>query len=273
MNVPSNLPQIRFNRKVKFGIAALTILIAGPLSFFLAVGVLGITSLVVAAAIAAGVAGVLSALLPAASQWLTNLKFKTFKAVVSRDPINSLISEQADSARDLKDGRTAIEEQIANVEELRNKMENFSKNRNVPLQQLQTWQSRLEDYEKLLAHNVELFKAAKAEHENYGQIIEIAELEWDMAMSDAKLSKAFNKKPDDFMRTLRQKTALDAVQKASANSRARLKMALLDSEQTQESIRGQEQVHAINYNQQGKVDLGTLLEVREAIPMRAEPQA
>jgi hypothetical protein len=200
------------------------------------------------------------ALMPAFTQAMTNLKFKAFTEVVSRAPIESLYAEQEESFNDLQEASKGIEEQMEHIEIMSEKVKAYAKKQTDP-DQLASWQSRLSDYERLLAHNVELFKAAKTEHAKYGPIIDIAEMEWDMAKSDAKLAKAFGKK-DDFMRNLRQKTALEAVQKASAASRARLRMALVNQEQTMVEIKDTAPVHAITYDTRGKVNLGNILDVQ-----------
>lgn len=250
----------RFKKWTQVALMAGTALVIGPLCFFLALSLMGISAAIIAAALALLIAGFVQASVPAASQWLTNWKFKALNAVVSRAPIETLYSEQEESYRDLQEANLKLTEQTTEVEVMRDKVDKFKRERADDPASVQRWMERLNEWEKVLAFNIELFKKAKVEYVNFGRIIEDAEMEWDMAATDRKLAKAFGKK-DDFMRNLRTKTALESVQRESAAARARLKMSLVNNDYAVSQTKDQDAVHAISYDRSGKIVLGDVLQV------------
>lgn len=254
------LTQEQFKTRVKWGLMGLSVLVIAPITFFVSLGIVGLTAAIWAAAISIFSLGVLNALVGPASQWLTNLKYKALEAVVSRAPIESLYAEQEQSYEDLKQSNLTITEQMTEVEVMRDKVSNFKRTRPDDAEGNARWEARLQEWEKILAFNLELFKEAKTEHIKFGRIIEDAEMDWDMSSTDRKLARSFGKK-DDFMRKLRTKTALETVQRESAASRARLKMSLVNNDYAVSQTKDKDPVHAITYDTQGKIVTGNLLNV------------
>jgi DNA repair ATPase RecN len=186
---------------------------------------------------------------------------------VSRKPgsihIESLISEQQAAQKDLEEAREQLSAQMAQVESMRDKVREFERTRSDDPDAIARWNERLQEWEKVLAYNVDLFKRAKADVVAFAKIVEQAEMEWSMATADAKIAASFGRKSGDFLRTLRERTALDAVQKASAESRARLRLSVVDHDHVVDQTRDKPAVHAINYTATGKVDLGRVLDLAE----------
>lgn len=258
-----NISEQKFKTLAKWGIVGLVSLILGPIFFLIAKGILGATLAIVAAAFALFVIGFLNAKAPAVSEWLTQTKFKSFTDQVSRAPIESLYHEHELSWKDLQEARTAVEGQITHVEVMKDNVAEYKKTRANDPESIAKWVARLEQWEKILAFNLELFKGARQKYDEFGRIIEDAEMDWKMSLMDRKLSKAFGKK-DDFMRNLRSKTALDTVQQESAAARARLRMSLEDNDYASSQTKDQAPVHAIEYDRDGKIQIGSILNVQPA---------
>lgn len=256
----NELSQIKFSRKIKIALVLLTALLVGPISFFLTISALGIASAAIAVGIALFAVGVVNALIPATSDWLTALKFKSVQAVATANPIETLLAEQAQSKADLDEAREGIERSMADVEVMAAEVQEIKGDPAATKAQVEQWEERLGEYEKLLAYRVDLYKQAKIKHGDWDGVIRIARIEWRLLQSDARLSKTFQRK-DEFMRKLRTQTALDTIQRESAQSRARLRMAIIDGEGTMEALKGQQPVHSITYDKNGKVVLGNVLDV------------
>lgn len=249
----TTLTQEKFKKYATLAVGLAICVVVAPIVFLAIKGAVGLIA-------AAVIGSVCVALMPAFTQLMTNLKFKAYTEVVSRAPIESLYTEQQLAHNDLMEARTALEGQMGQVEMMKDNLEDYRKKRADDPESIAKWVERVNEWEKVLAFNIELFKGAKVEYAKFGRIIEDAEMDWKMSAADRKLSKAFGKK-DDFMRNLRTKTALDAVQQESAAARARLKMSLVDNDYAVSQTKDKDIVHAITYSPAGKIDVGNILDV------------
>jgi ABC-type multidrug transport system fused ATPase/permease subunit len=249
------MTQEKYKKLLQWGTVGLVALIVSPIIFSVVKGLIGL-------AIAALVGGVIFALMPAVTEKLAQLKFQAMKGVISRAPIESLYQRAKERWAALQEQQSILHEQAASLEEFKKKAEKFAKQ--YP-DEAETWLTQLVGYEKLFAYRVDQYKAAKRSMEEFNKVVEKAEAIYEMAMADAKLGKSFNK-DKDFMAVFREKTAFDAVDKASSQALANLRMALVDDEFVSKQIEGQ-QTHAITYDAAGHVVLGNILQT-QAIPVR-----
>jgi hypothetical protein len=244
----NQIDQQRFKTIAKFGIAGIICLLVAPIVFLMIKGLVGL-------AVAGVICATLIALMPAFSEWLTQIKFKALKGVISRAPVESLIQRAKERWDELETQLGLLKEQAAAVSEFKIKVSRFVKEN--PLD-AQDWLDRLADYEKRFAFRVESFKKAKRDTHDFMKTIDRAEAIYEMALMDQKLSKSFGKSRD-FMAIFREKTAFDAIDKANAQSMADLKMSMIDEDYVSQQTLGEQPVAKITYDTQGNVVLGNIL--------------
>lgn len=237
----------KFNLAMRLGLVALIALIVSPIIFMVVKGLVGIAAVLV-------IAGIMNALMPAAAEYLTQMKFGALKFVIDRAPVETLIGRAKERWDALDEQRQLLQQQAAQLEQYKKKAVAFSKQ--YPEEAVETEQN-LKMYEELFAYRVQAFKDAKRETEAYMRTVDKAEAVYAMAVADAELGKSFGKNKD-FMAIFREKTAFDAVDKASASALANLKMALVDNDYAQKV---EAPAHAVTYDPHGRPVLGQILDM------------
>ena len=239
------MTQERFKFWTKLGLGALVALLVAPVIFLVVKGIVGI-------ALALAVAAVINALVPAFSEWLTHLKYQSMRFVIDHAPVDALIHRAQERWDALEEQNKLLTEQAGTLEAYKKKAVTFA--RNFPEEAAET-QANLKQYEELFAYRVDAYKVAKEETAKFMKVIDKAEAIYQMATADAALGKSFGKNKD-FMAVFREKTAFDAIDKASANALGNLRMALLDE---QLSAKIEAPAKAITYDANNNVVLGQVL--------------
>lgn len=257
--------ELIFKNRAKIGLAILIALVFGPMSFLLALGILGFTMAGLAALFALLVVGVANAAIPAVSHQLTVWKFKALHAVVSRAPIETLVNEKSLMHADIKAAAAAVEMMIGEVEMWRAKVIDAERKFGPADPRVISWKEQLVNWEKNVAFRIDALKQGRKSLTEFDDLIDAAEMEWNMAETDRKISKAVGASSDDFERRLKTKTALESVQRNAAQARARLQLALASNDELTEQTKHQPQVHAINYDANGKVLTGDILNVEAKV--------
>ena len=246
--------QVAFNRLLKYGTVALVALVVSPIIFMVVKGIVGL-------ALVAAIALLLGALTPAFSAWLTHLKFQSLRFVIDRAPVEELIQRAKERWDAIAEQRDLLQQQAATLALYKKKVQGIVKN--FPEEAPEAL-ANLAQYEQLFAMRVESFKQAKVETERFMRVIDRAEAIYEMAVAEANMGKSFGKNKD-FMAVFREKTAFDAIDKASANAVANLKMALVDNDY---ATKADGAAHAITYDTNNEVVLGNILNVESiAVPV------
>jgi hypothetical protein len=243
-----------FNRLVKYGGFGLVALLISPLVFLILKGIMGMAAIAVALAVAA----VANALIPAFSEWLTQLKFRSLKAVISRAPIETMIQRAKERWEAITEQRALLQDQLATLQGYKRKTEETAQR--YP-EEAESMRLNLSQYEQLFAYRVDAFKEAKLSAEKYDHMVEKAEAMFSLAQADAKMSQSFGKQ-EDFMVRFKEKYAFDAVNEASDKAIANLRMALVDNNYAEKI---EAPAHAITYDRLGNVVLGTTLEIKATV--------
>lgn len=246
-----NLTEAKFKTLLNIGIITAICFAVAPIIFTAIGGAIGL-------AIAYVLGAVVLALRPAFTEWLAQLKFKTMDAVISRAPVETLYQRAKERVDELNEQRAILNEQAGNLEGFKKKAKAFAKKYPDDANDMN---EKLIGYEKLFAWRVELFKQAKKETQNFVKEVEKAEDIYEMALADAALGKSFNK-GKDFMSIYREKTAFDAIDKANSKAMANLRMALVDDVVVAEQI-GTQEVHAVTYDANDNVVLGSIMNLDE----------
>lgn len=252
------LTQEKYKRLLQWGVAGGVALVVAPIIFMVIKGIVGL-------AVAGVLGATILALMPAFTEKMSQLKFQALKGVISRAPIESLYQRAKERWEALREQHVILQEQAGALEEFKAKTQRFVKEYPEEAEQYQT---QLKGYEKLFAYRVDQYKTAKKANEDFNKTVEKAEAIYEMAVADAKLGKSFNK-DKDFMAVFREKTAFDAVDKASSQALANLRMALIDDDFANKQVENVE-THAIAYDSNGNVMLGNILsEVPQPVTSRA----
>lgn len=242
--------QQKFKLMAQLGIGGLVALVVAPIIFMVVKGVVGL-------AIAAAIGGVLMAVTPAVSTWLTAMKFKALKAVIKGNPVEVLQSQLQAREVELNKFRAALTTQTTQLEKFRSEVTKLSKE--YP-EDAKTYQDQLSDFERLLAFRVEQFKAARMAHEKFRSEIKKAERLYAMSMASAAAGVAMNTS-EDFMSKFKEENAFDAIEDAHISAIAALKRAMDDDAFVLKEIKTSNvQTHAVAYDNSGAVILGNLLQ-------------
>lgn len=241
----------RFKLYTRLGAIAALAFIVSPIVFTVIKGLAGAVTVIVMMAI-------LNALVPAFSEWLTQLKFKGLKFVIDRGPVETL--QQREQER-----FTALQEQSGLLRQQASLLELYKKKSIAHVKQFpeeaESQAQNLKQYEELFAYRVEAFKTARQDNAAFSHIVRKAESTYEMAVADAELGKSFGKQ-GDFMTAFKERYALEAVDKAAAESLATLRMAVIDNDY---AAKVEAPAHAITYDKDNRVVLGTVLDV-QAVP-------
>lgn len=247
--------QKRFKLIAQLGIGAAIALAIAPFIFMLIGGIVGL-------AVAAIIGGVLMALMPAASTWLTNLKFKALKAVVEDDPVTTLIAREQERAEALEDARIQLEQQTAGVEVFRTRASQIVKE--YPEEE-PALKQRLQEYEQVLAYRIDEFKESRKTFQEFQRTVAKFKAMYELAKLDEATGKSLNT-GSDMLAKFKEQVAFDAIDQANAQSIARLRMSLVDDDFARQQIQGRE-VRTINYSDDGRVLLGNILKpIDERVP-------
>jgi hypothetical protein len=241
------MTQDRFNKLIKWGSVAAVCLIVSPIVFMIVKGMVGLI-------LVAGIASITGALIPAFSEWLTHLKYQSLKFVIDRAPVEALIQRAKERWEAIAEQRDLLKQQEATLALYKKKVDKIAID--FPEEEAAA-RANLAQYEQLFALRIEAFKFARAETEKFMRTIDKAEAIWDMAVAEANMGKSFGKNKD-FMAVFREKTAFDAIDKASANAISELRMALIDNDYAAKTT---EPVRAVTYDKNNNVMLGNILNV------------
>jgi hypothetical protein len=243
--------QDRFNLLVKVAIVAAIAFIVSPIIFMVVKGIIGVV-------LALAIAGIAYALSPAFASWLTALKFKSLNYVISRAPVEELIQRAKERWDALNEQMELLKEQAATLAVYKKRALKTAAEFPEEAKELN---DNLAQYEQLFAYRVTAFQDAKNETIKFSRTVDKAESMYQMAVADAALGKSFGKNKD-FMAVFREKTAFDAIDKASAQSLANLKMALVDNDY---GTKIDAPAHAIKYDEHNNVVLGNILSTAQPV--------
>lgn len=242
--------QQKFKLMAQVAIGGLVALVVAPIIFMVVKGIVGL-------AIAGVAGGVLMALTPAVSTWLTAMKFKALKAVITANPVEVLQSQLQSREGEIEKFRKALTDQTTELERFRVEVDKLS--REYPAE-AKTYQAQLADFERLLAFRVDQFKAAKRAHEKFKSEIKKAERLYAMSMASQKAGQAMNT-GEDFMSKFKEEHAFDAIEEAHIRAIATLKRAMDDDAFVRQEIEtANVQPHAVAYDNAGSVILGDILQ-------------
>lgn len=247
----------KFQLYTKLGLMAVTAILVAPIVFLLIKGIVGLAVAVVLVAI-------LNALAPAFSSWLTHIKFQSLKFVIDRAPVDELIQRAKERWDTLGEQRDLLQAQAATLATYKKKVARVIQE--YP-EEADEQLANLSQYEQLFALRVEAFKTAKLETQKYMRTVDKAESIYDMAVAEAEMGKSFNRNKD-FMAIFREKTAFDAVDRASANALAGLKMAIIDNDFADKATTAPP---AVTYDRNNEVQLGHVLDLEQKVVSKARP--
>lgn len=181
-------------------------------------------------------------------------KYKSLRAVVSRDPISSLIALQKKRHERLEKGRQNLQDQRTALSEYRRNCNEMIKK--YP-DQTQTLTARLTTFENMFAFRVDAYNQAKKDYSAAEEQLKYLEMEYDNAVAAFKAGQAFGQEAD-FFDKLVESTAVKAVYRQVDESMAQMEIAMIDAH-AQQQIDGIKQ-HTISYDASGNVVLGDILE-------------
>lgn len=181
-------------------------------------------------------------------------KYKSLKAMVSRDPINNLIALQKKRFDRIESGRKSLEEQAAALSEYRRNCDEMLKKYPGKKEELLARQKVFED---MFSYRVDLYKQAKKAHSDAQEQLDYLEMEYENAVAAYKAGMAFGD-TENFMEKLIEKTAIKSIYQQVDQSVAQMEIAMLDVN-AQKEIEGKTQ-HAVTYDSGYKVILGNILE-------------
>lgn len=209
----------------------------------------------VTALVAAGAMGTAAFIFaPVFIHQLTVWKFSSLKAMVSRDPINSLIALQKKRHSEIEEGRQHLEEQTVAASEYKRNCDNMIKKYPEKTDELRARQKVFED---MLAFRVDQYSEAKLNYHKAEEQLDYLEMEYDNAVAAYKAGKAFGTGADFFDKLI-EKTAIKAIGAQVDRSVAQMRMAMIDAN-VEKMIAGKAQ-HQVTYDAAGNVVLGNILE-------------
>lgn len=198
---------------------------------------------------------VAAALAPAFAEKLAHIKYAALKNVISRDPINALYRRLEERKRAQEEMRLSLVEQTAALTKTKRRTAEMIKQYPAKAEQ---YNERLTGFERLLAHQVDLYKAVKVAVELFTSKLEEAEADYEMASLFNETSQIMGGQ-EDFEKQLREKFAFDAIDKEVDMAMANMTVALVDLDHAPAQVTTSRQ-HAINYDSVGNVVLGNILE-------------
>lgn len=205
--------------------------------------------------VALAIGFIAAAFLPAAAEKLAHIKYKALKVVISRDPINALYRRLEERKRAQEEMRLKLVEQTAALTKTRRRTADMIKQYPAKAEQ---YNERLTGFERLLAHQVDLYKAVKIAVELFTSNLEEAEADYEMAVLFNETSQIMGGQ-EDFEKQLREKFAFDAIDKEVDTAMANMTVALIDLDHAPAQVLNTQQ-HAIAYDNSGNVILGNILE-------------
>lgn len=256
--------------KAKFKKNATTILyasvcvVAAPAAVLIAgsVWVLGL---------AAGAILVGGALVPAASQLITNLKFRAFDAVLRGDPIAAAWGMHAEEGEELNKMHDLIEGQIAEVENLKLQLNKLTKQLGEEVDEERAEQ--IKEMETMVMYRLSQYNESVELHRQDGLQLRKDEARYNFDMSMKAGSKKI-KMGNDWQTKFKRERIESHLLKARADSIASLRMAMavknfqeFKKAQTQGAI-AERQVDAVEYDSTGHI-VGKLNKVEILQPVRA----
>lgn len=242
-----------FNLGVLGGVIVFYGLVIAPIIMKVAMNIITSTAATVAALI---IGAAIVAFAPAFAEKMTQLKFKTLKAVVSRAPIESLYSRLQKRTGNLNDFRQKLQGQSTALTSYRRKAQKMIKDypEDAPGQQ-----AELDKFEKLFMYRVDKYKEAKAKLQVFTGVVQKAERRYEMAVASLEAGKAMEM-DESFMETLKEQFAFDAVEETVDAAFSQMDMALIDEETSMSHIRQANSTRQINYRDDGVIDLGNILQ-------------
>lgn len=181
-------------------------------------------------------------------------KYKSLKAMVSRDPINSLIVVQKKRHERIEKGRTHLQEQSVAVSGYKRNCEQMIAKYPAKREELEARQKVFED---MYAFRVDLYKQAKRDYNAAEEQLDYLEMEYDNAVAAYKAGQAFGD-TEDFVEKIIEKTAIKAIAAQVDQSVAQMEIAMIDAN-VQKSIEGTVQ-HQVVYDRSGAIVMGDILE-------------
>lgn len=244
------LTENRYKLLVKMGMVGAAALVVAPIIFTVVKGIIGL-------AIAAALGGLMICAAPAVSTWLTAMKFKALKSVISANPIETLQGQRMERVKQLERFREALNEQTVELERFRSEVHKMQKN--YP-DEAARFEKQLVDFERLLAFRVDQFKAAKKALVKFEESIKKAEAIYRMSMASQKAGKALNAN-EDFMSKFKEEVAFDAIEEENIRAIAALQRAMDDDAFVLKEIEAKSiTTHAVSYDDAGHVVLGNILQ-------------
>ena len=250
-----------FNLGVLGGVIVFYGLVVAPIIMKVALNIIGSTLASVAALV---IGAVIVALAPSFAEKMTQVKFKTLKAVVSRAPIESLYGRLRDRTGGLNDYRQKLQTQSTALTGYRRKAVKMIKDypEDAPAQK-----AELEKFEKLFMFRVDKYKEAHAKLQVFTATVQKAERRYEMAVASLEAGKAMEM-DENFMNTLKEQFAFDKVEETVDAAFSQMDMALVDEELAMNQIRQSNSTRQINYRDDGVIDLGNILQP-VALPVAA----
>lgn len=181
-------------------------------------------------------------------------KYKSLKAMVSRDPINNLVALQKKRHERIEKGRLHLQEQSVAVSAYKRNCGEMIKKYPAKREELEGRQKVFED---MYAFRVDLYKKAKFDYNAAEEQLDYLEMEYDNAVAAYKAGQAFGD-TEDFVEKIIAKTAIKAVYAQVDESFAQMELAMVDAN-VQKSIEGKTQ-HLVSYDSSGQIIMGDILE-------------
>lgn len=241
------------NKQKRFEIIA-GLLVGGAICFVLAPIVMAIFKTTLALVGTFVVGAIALTFAPVFIHQLSVWKYKSLKAMVSRDPINNLIALQKKRHERIERGRVHLEEQSVAVSSYKRNCDAMIEKYPAKRAELEARQKVFED---MYAFRVDLYKKAKLDYSAAEEQLDYLEMEYHNAVAAYKAGQAFGD-TEDFVEKIIEKTAIKAVYAQVDQSVTQMEIAMVDAN-VQKSIEGKIQ-HRVAYDQSGQIILGDILE-------------
>lgn len=172
--------QEKFKKNTRLALYGLGAVVAAPLVSLVA-GSLWVTGLAIASMM------VFFAIVPAASLWITNLRWKLLTAVIDADPIMTAWSQHNAYGEELAKTGDRIRSQISEVGQMRDMLSKLEKDTGRPASEDRI--ERVRDMEQMTQYRLSMYNEAVALHQEDADDLRIKEAEYRfdrMAMATAK---------------------------------------------------------------------------------------
>lgn len=208
--------QEKFKKNTRYALYAVGGVVAAPIATFVA-GSWWVTGLAI------GSIAVLNACVPAASLWITNLRWKLLTAVVDNDPIMTAWSQHNAYGEELAKTGDRIRSQISEVGQMNDMLKKLEKETGRPPSEDRV--ERVRDMEQMTQYRLAMYNEAVALHEEDANDLRIKEAEYRFDRMAISTAKSLDMK-DDWKNKFINDRVDTALSRARNDAKASLAMSM-----------------------------------------------